>query len=1368
MKKYPLFLVAFLLPLVASAFGGGSFRFRQMPETSYYGGINSIAKDSLGRMWFSGTDALYMFNGRQFENRTVPNPHPEKPVDFRAIKVGGDGRMFVGTNVGLFTLDYLSQTMLPERDGDVTSMDTDGFGRVWALMGGALFSLAGNGGWWQWSLPADCGAGDITLSCTGGSVYVGNRGRLYSLDIADSSAEETASAGPSGIRSGSWTLRTDLGNPSAAIVDALDAEDRTFVLTLKNGLYECSPSGTVSRVYRLPEGYDKSSTAKELYRDGTGMVWVATQSGLLLVEPSTGETKLLSSNLFDDFSLPNNSVWSIYPDPDGGVWIGTYGGKLAYLSDYDNDIRGIRPTPGGLSHPIVSTFTEDASGNLWIGTEGGGICRWNRDDGSFTTFRQSGDTPIATGKSGRRHLNSNMIKKLVCEGNVMWIAAFNGGVMKLNLTTGALTDLKILNPTTGQPLAVYDFLPEADGGLWLADPDAELMYWDGRRVENILFYDGGGKKIRLRVEALFHDELGRLWLVTRSGVHIVDVKTRRIVGRYTIPGETYAPNNLCCWCRTSASELWFGTRGGGVNRLDAQGRYLNIDSSADGSFTGRTVFGMLEDRKSGNLWLSTDAGLFFFDSSKQEIVRSGIDEVTRCGAYYLRSCFLTSRSEMLFGGTDGFIMFNPDNFKVNPQKPRVWFTGLKINDEAAMPSAKDSPLSQAVSTLNGLDDRSHLIRLSHRQSVIEIGFASDSYLESERNSFAYRMIGISDNWTVLPSGQQNVRFANLSPGKYRFEIRCANNDGVWGDRVSSLTFKVNPSPLASPWALVAYLVLLIAVTVWLWNWTTKRKMLEQNLKIEQERERNLRELTRARMDFFTNISHDLKTPLTLVLDPLKQLEKKIPEDAPYRKYVDTIGRNVLKIQRMISELLKFRQIETLKMPLNLKSGDIVKFIDDIFSLFEPYASSRQIETEFNSSVESYMTRFDYDAVEKVFTNLISNAVKYTTENGYVSIRISPAARPGQLSFIVTNSGSEIPEDRYDSIFEPFNSTGKTTSAFESHTGLGLAIVKELVSDMHGTISVFSADSTVSFTVVLPLPPCEAPETVAQEDESEGNAYDYAVSEIDNIISDLRESEAEGVKHSRKQYDVLVVEDDASLRNYLEQRLSEFYNVYTAMNGADGAAKAGKVMPNIVVTDLYMPDADGFELCRSIRSDIRTSHIPIIMLSAAGENRTAKIDSLECGANVFMDKPVDIDFLLKQISNLLKNQDQLKELYSKKYVAEPSRIAISSMDEELIRKAVACIEKNIENEYYGVDDFASDMAVGRTRLYQKITELTGMSIKEFILDIRLKRAGQLLRESDRTIAEISTMTGFSNPKYFSVCFKRHFSQTPTEFKNDNKV
>ena len=1345
-----LLLVTGLLPGSLRALNIPDYRFHAMPETSYYGGIHSIAKDSVGRMWFSGYDALFMYNGTSFVrmNDRVANLSPSSYWSYGQVVTDKQKGLYVGTNHGLLHFDYQTLDFELVLEGNIGSVTANGDGTVWLIRENTIESFNPDRlpAVTSYPLPPEIFriGQTLTLVCTKEYVYAASNGNLYRLN------RET----------GQYIPFTSVGGDNCVIRDVVEYNGSVYVLTHMDGLYECDGDGRIGRYYRLPLEYEKSAGAKELFLDSAGIIWVATQSGLLLLDPLTDSTRLLRFDLHYPYSLPNNSVWSIFADPDGGVWVGTYGGKLAYMTFSDNGVDYFKATPGGLNHPIVSCFEEDAKGNLWIGTEGGGINYWDRGNGRFLYYTQE----------SRCGLTSNMIKKLWHdENNTLLVSAFNGGMRAFDERQGHFSDLHMNHPVSGQPLSVYDFIKDSIRGIWMTDPDAELMYRDAKTgtIKAVQFSDKQGNPVRIHIETLFHDD-GRLWLVSHDGAYIVDAATRRIVKHYYIEEAPYAVNNLCSYCVTSGSDIWFGTRGGGVNLLRRDGTYVNFSDRNGEGLSGKTVFGILEDTPSQNVWFSTNDGLYYYDHAAGTINKSQIDTPNHCGAYYVRACYKTSKGEMLFGGTDGFIRFTPGNIKNNDQKPKVFFTDLLINSRPAIPGAKNSPLEKAISTLSYRGDEGDVIELSHRQSNFEIRFSADSYLNAEKNQYAYRLLGLSEQWSQLPQGQKGVQFFNLPAGNYVFEVKAANNDGLWGDQVTALGFRVHPSPFFSVWAYLVYAALLSAIAYFIWRYFTNKKIFEQRLELERIKEQNMKELTRARINFFTNISHDLKTPLTLVVDPLKQLKEHLPADTQGNAYVHLIEKNVGRIQRMISQLLQFREIESQKITLNRQPGDLIRFIDSIFSLFEFYANKKGIETGFNSQYESFYTRFDHDVIEKIFTNLFSNAIKFTSENGYVGVKIYPArqeqipdsatlaADTQYISFTVTNTGAEIPDDKKEAIFESFNHLSTRRPEFESSSGLGLAIVKELVGNLEGGITLHSGNSKVSFTVVLPFT------LNAEKTDSAAESYEYTVSEIDNLLTET-DVTAPDDKHDRKACNIVVIEDDPNLRSYLEQRLSKHYNVYTAANGNEGIAKAEKICPQIVITDLMMPEADGFDVCRSLRSNIKTSHIPVIMLSALGKNTENKIKALESGANVFIDKPFDMDFLLRQVANLIQTQKELKERYSKKYIAEPSKITISSMDEELLKKAMNYIERNMDNSDYNVDSFVTDMSIGRTLLYQKINDITGMSIKEFIMDVRLKRSAQLLKESDLTIAEVSIMTGFANPKYFSICFKRHFELTPSEFK-----
>lgn len=887
------------------------YRFHTMSETSYYGGIHSIAKDSTGRMWFSGFDALFMYDGTDFirMDGKVSVIAPDENWSYGKIAVDGDGNLFVATNHALLQYSYENDDFIPLLKGRVTSLDVDDSGTLWMIHNGVVESLSKEGHRrWHFSPDMYISSRIMTIICSGDNVYLASDGFLYMLDTGTASYSQV----------------TVIKERGCAVLDVLGHGDSLYVLTQMHGVYMFDGAGTLRKRFTVP-GKWESAGMKEMYLDASGFIWVATQSGIMFIEPETGMSRLVRSDLYYAYSLPNNSVWSIYEDPDGGVWIGTYGGKLAYASPYDDGVDSFGATPGGLDHPIVSCFEEDGDGNLWIGTEGGGLNFWDRKKGKFTYY-------TAENGSG---LVSNMIKRIrySSDGSLV-VSTFNGGVMKYDAGSGRFTDFgKFL------PRIAYDFVWEGDAGVWMNDPDGDLVYADLQKgtSEEVHLKDRQGRNLRMNVETLFHDSEGNLCLVTHAGLFVVDVTDRKVLKHHFIENSSYNANNLCSYCVASNGDIWIGSRGGGVNLLASDGTYTNFRDNAGTGLEGKAVFGIIEDLSSRNIWFSTDDGFYCYDRESGCIGKSRVGSPSLNGAQYVRSCFRTSDGDLLFGGTDGFIRFSPGKVKTNAQKPKAFFTDLKVN-------------SVETNFRKGGQ-----IRLSHEQSNLEISFSSNSYLYAEKNQYAYRMTGVSDTWSVLPPGQKTVRFFNISPGNYRFEVKASNNDGVWGDYVSSLSFRIMPSPFLTWWACLIYISVLAG-----------------------------------------------------------------------------------------------------------------------------------------------------------------------------------------LLFII------------------------------------ILIRKKL-------------DSTAT---------------------------------------------------------------------------------------------------------------------------------------------------------------------------------ELKELYDKKYIAGPSNIVVSSADDALLKKAMELVEHNIDNSDYDVDAFVADMAMGRTALYYKITELTGLSIKEFILDLRLKRASQLLKETELTVSEISYMTGFTNPKYFSTCFRRHFRQTPSECRSSS--
>ncbi|MEJ5961541.1 hybrid sensor histidine kinase/response regulator transcription factor [Pedobacter immunditicola] len=1345
MKKFSLiaiFVVIFLQGVFAIDIS--KYRFHVMPETSYYGGIQSIAKDSLGRMWYTGPDALFMYDGNSFYqlNDIVFAIQPKLKWGYGSLIRDKKGNLFLGTGHGLLKFDYEKFSFKLVVPGKIRSICLNDDGKLYMLSGDSLVCYDQvNNKLIGFPLPKNKFFNNlISLK---GNVYISQDALLHKVEMAKRRLVPFA----------------NFQESVNQVADALEYRGLYYFLTQRGGIYVTDATGLVKD--HIPITFGKQSVlSKKLFMDQTEVIWVATQAGLFLYDPAKKSGDFLRMNLNDAFSLPNNSIWTIYADPDQGAWIGTYGGKIAYCSLYDSRVRYFNPSLGGLNHPIISSFQEDHHGDIWIGTEGGGLNYWNRKSDTFTHFM----------KSQGNSINSNMIKRLKFdqENKHLLISGFNGGITSYDLSQKKFKDLNFISPESKQLLTVYDFVNDVEDTWWMTDPDRPFLYKRSGQgaVEMINVVGTDNKKLNLEVEAIDLDKQNNLRLITHQGLFIVDRSTLKVLKHYLVKDLSYSANYLGSYYKTANGDLWVGTLGKGVNVLKADGTYLNYNSS--NGFPAKMVFGILEDTSSNNVWLSTGDGLYYYDWKLKIFEKARFYQENSCGSFYIRAAYKTSKGEMLFGGTNGFLLFDPAYLNKNPQKPRVFFTKFLLNNKEVTFDSQPSALSKDVSSLS--NQKRDRIRLSSKQSNVEIMFSADSYLSADKNQFAYRMKGLGEEWQIIHNNQRSVQFLNLPNGDYTFEIKASNNDGLWGDQISRLYIHVDPPFFLSWWAYCFYGAVAFSLLFFITRYYTNKKVFKERLALEALKEKNMRELNEARTHFFTNISHDLKTPLTLVIQPLKQLKETLAANDHAVGYMDLIEKNVSRIQRMISQLLRFREIESQKITLNPQIGDFINFVREVFGLFELYANKKEIETNITAHKDNLYVAFDYDIIEKILTNLFSNALKYTPNKGYVGVRIYGSTNEekerlfqkldGQgneyISIEVLNSGDGFSEQQIATLFTSFNRLSSHRPTFEESSGLGLAIVKELVDVLEGKIWIVNKADKVSFTIMLPL------KIQAGSGDMQSNVYDYTISEIDDVILDTTEQQ-NAVSSTRKANSLLLIEDDPAMRAYLEQRLSERYNVYTASDGMEGQIKAEKIYPQLIITDLVMPNRNGLEVCRSLRQNFKTSHIPIIMISGNGDDNQNKIKALEYGASVFIDKPFDVDYLLQQTETILRNQQELKEKYSKRIQVDPAKVTVTSMDEELLIKAMKVIEENIANANYSVEDFVSDMNVGRTILYQKIHDIVGMSIKEFILNIRLKRSAYLLEKSDLTIAEVAYKTGFNNAKYFSVCFKKQFELSPSDFK-----
>lgn len=1341
---------------MALAIDVSGYRFHTIPVSPYYHGIQSIAKDSIGRIWYSGQRTLFMYDGNAFYQMDdrISSHSPELSWAFGDLWVDSDKRLFVSTNHGLFLFDYASLEFKKISEGAITSLVQDSNKVLWIKKGDFIETFSFKKGFKSQRYKLHSSFFSAELRNLDGDMFLTTRnGKIYKLKSLISKPE----------------LFIDLGERKGYIRQLVEYNKEYFILTENEGLFRADEHGQITRSYPFQYKENQSINAKKLYVDSKGILWVGTQLGLFLLDLKTDEMATLLANPADRYSLPHNSIWSIYADPDGGVWIGTFGGKLAYMSFDDNRIVYKSFSKGGLNSPIVSCFEEDKSGNIWIGTEGGGVNCWNLRSNEFSYYTQS----LSNG------INYNLIKSLLFDSKKrkILISSFNGGISEYNTDTKKFEDFKLYHPSrSGRYLSIYNFAMEADSGIWLNATTDGLFYKNLKtnRISRIIPKQDGKDIILPEVESVYRDVKNRLWMFTHRGAYVMDVLTHQVLDLHLINDSNYSVNQLICFTVDSDSNMWIGTMGGGVNLLSRGGIYKNFLNRK--GFNAHTVFAIQEDDARENIWFSTNDGIWFYNKSLDKFRKIHCAETDLCGSFYPRASFKTSKGELLFGGTNGFILFDPQTIRKTKKKNNVFFTGFFINNLRVIPGNTNSPLTEDISVIGNRKEANKWINLSHKQSNIEIQFSTDSYVKSDKEQLACRLVGASEEWLLLPLSKNSIRYTNLPPGSYRFEIKVMVHDEESDGRVTSLYFKINPPPWLSAWAYLVYGCIVAGIIYLVFMYLSNKKNFRHKLEMEKLEKKRIRDLIDLRVNFFTNISHELKTPLTLIIDPLKRLEQTLGPDHPAMNYTKLITKNVIRIQRLVNQLLQFREIESNTIRPCPSSGDLILYVSELFNMFIPLAEGKYIITQIDSFSDELLVSFDHELIEKIFSNLFSNAIKYTPEGESISFRIykSTADELAHLSYIKTsdsemfcvsfeliNTGTEISPDQADRLFKPFSRSSSQKQLAEFSSGLGLSIVKELVNLLGGTISLLSRTGEVCFRLTLPLKQALFDPLAMDKCKTTGLSYEYAKMEV--IHLDVNKEEVGyDKKDSRNINKLLIIEDDDDLRNYLKIQLSGSFRVYTAKNGLEGIELAKKISLQIILTDIMMPGADGYDVCDTLRGDIKTSHIPIIVMSGFG-GADQKIKALKKGADVFIEKQFDTDYLKLQINNLIDSRNKMRELYSKKYIPEPSNITITSIDEELINKAVTSVESNIQNPDYDVEMFVSDMGISRTLLYRKINEITHMTIKEFILDMRLKRSKQLLEKSEYTIAEISMLCGFNDSKYFSTCFKKHYSMVPSDYR-----
>lgn len=1082
-----------------------------------------------------------------------------------------------------------------------------------------------------------------------------------------------------------------------------------------------------------------------------GKIWIGTDhGGINLIDKEKRSVTFLQHNPNDPKTISQNSIMTLYKDPTGMIWAGTF--KTGFCNYHKNIfkfslIRNLPSSPGSLPFDDVNVFAEDKKGNIWIGANGGGLIYFDRKKNTFKQYRNiPGDASSLS--------NDVVVSLLLDKSDILWIGTYFGG---LNSFDGKTFKRYLHNPADSASLIddrVWEIYEDSKRRLWIGTLGDGLDLFDRQKNTFKHYRPFAPNSISSDyIAAILEDKDGDIWIGTAYGIDVLKKSTGKFVhfGHDARNPGSISSDAVISLAKDQLGNIWIGTSQG-LNVYEKK-RNTFITYNSENGLPDNSILTIAVDRKQ-DLWLGTTKGLVHFHITKrngtlpEKFEIRAYNEVDGLqGRSFNENAAIRLRSgELIFGGANGFTIFDPEKLEDESVGSDVVLTDFQIFNKSIKPDEKLDGKVVLEKSISVTDE----IRLNYSQNVFTIEFAALNFLHWDKNHYLYTLEGFNDQWFEADNNTRKVTYTNLDPGNYVFKVKIKEGNAVSGERI--LKIKIDPPFWKTPLAYVLYILAIIgALAVARWILLERERL---NFRIEQERREalQLHELDMMKIKFFTNVSHEFRTPLTLMLTPLESLLKNLQADSGVRNQLSMIHRNARRLLNLVTQLLDFKKLEVEETEFRPEKGDIIQFIREITHTFSYLSERKHIAFTFQTDVESRYSLFDHEKLSRIMYNLLSNAFKFTPEHGKVSVktRILVFEDQEQLEVLVEDSGIGIPKEAQEKVFNRFFQHALPDHMVNQGSGIGLAITREFVKLHGGNIAVESEEGRGStFTIYLPL-------HAVQGGNDETEPLKVPVKE------ELFEAEMPVAENPKNKPVLLLVEDNDEFREYLREVLQRDYQIHEAPNGKIGLEIILDMIPDLIVSDVMMPEMDGMQLCRTVKSDGRISHIPVILLTARAEEEQ-QLQGYETGADAYVTKPFRLDILQAQIRNLIKLREQFQKQFQKHIRIEPSEITVLSLDEQFITKAVKVVEEHIGDSEFTVEQLSSEMAMSRMYLYKKLLSLTGKTPVEFIRIIRLRRAASLLEKSNLSVSEIAYQVGFNNPKYFAKQFKEEYKVLPTEFR-----
>lgn len=1329
--------------------------------------VNAILKDRYGMIWFGTEDGLDRFDGTRFK---MYRHKAEDPTSLRANEVlslheDRSGNLWVGTSGGSLNLydrqkDCFIQVASDSsphsiRNNVIRSICSDYAGRIWVAHFAGV-SLVDPQSRLPLPLPP---SGNLPDAFKRSSTYIfqdsrrqlwiGTTQGLIRYNLVTGTATQFIHD------------PRDLSSLSGHHVNAI-TEDKTGAVWIgtHTGLSKLSPDSNsfTNFLYNDKDPVSLSSNFINAVVAEDEKLWIGTTEGLNIMNIRTGEITRFEPDPRNIHSLTNKLICSIYIDKEGIYWVGTIRGGI---NKYDknlnlfNHVRSNVFDEKGLNASIVTAFEEAEKGKVFVGTEENGLSLFDPSTKLFQHFNIISRRKDAGNVISILTLKMTRAKKLL-------IGTFSDGLFIMDPVSGKYrqlmqgTGIDELNSND-----IFCITELRNGNLWVGTngEGINILNSDHKVIARYTRNPKAPNDIKLPINSYIRDireaKNGNIWIATHGGgIAVLQPQS----GKFTIynPSNSKLPNDkVQALCEDSRGFIWAGTLGGGLVLFADKASEPVVFSEKDG-LQNSAIYSIVED-ESGLIWVSTNKGISSINAITKSINNFNYHNGLQNNNFFRGAGIRLSNGELFFGGLDGFNYFHPAYLVKNKNVPPVLITDLRIANESVAAS-EHGPIKEHISVAKE-------ISLAFKQNFA-LDFVGVNYTSPEQNRYAYMLEGFDDDWNYV-GNSTTASYTNLDPGDYIFRIKASNNDGVWNNKGAFIKVHVRPPFWKTRYAYALYAVVLISVVLWLRYKSSqriKKKIRLEQKKIYAEQERRqaerVHDLDRLKIKFLTNLSHEFRTPISLILGPVDKLIEQQKHQPSFRQ-LDMVKRNARRLLNLVNQLLDFRKMEEQELKVNMTEGELVSFIKDASDSFTDLAERKKIELVFSSAIDSLYTVFDHDKLERILFNVLSNAFKFTNEGGRIRLEVErlkdlPDQAATWIAIRVSDTGIGIPEDKKEKIFELFFQSSTDTSILNQGTGIGLSITKEFIKLHGGTISVESEPGKgTTFNIHIPFTPVTAP---ASNNEAAAEAIPYIADK-----EPLEEvTEAETVLSTQTDIPtVLLIEDNDDFRFYLRDNLRLQYKVLEATNGKEGWQKALAQHPQLIVSDINMPEMDGIELSRKIKSDKRTSHIPIILLTAmTGEDEQLK--GLNTGANDYITKPFNVELLNAKIRNLLVLNSSLKNTYSKQIKAFAPDIEIQSADELFMQKIVRYLEDNLSNSNLSVEELSRQVNMSRSSLYLKLLELTGQKPVEYIRSFKLEKAAVLLEKSDMTIAQIAYSVGFSTPNYFAKSFKLKFKVLPSEY------